>query len=291
MSNEEIVEQIQNGVDVTVNQERLWLKNKWIVYKLIRQKGLNDSDMEDDLAQQGFMGLINAATKYDIGGSVKFLSYAIPFINGAMFRYMGTAISPFHIPQYMRRRIRRYAEIQTEARVKGEELTDGQICEAIGISEDSFRSLRQTMERIRTYSLENAVPGGDEETSLLETIASDEDVEQLVINGESEKGLHKLLQTALSSLDEKTTEMIKCAYYMNFSKSSIARMMNCSQSYVGARIERGFRRIRLEYGEELVQYMDHIPEIIRQDMEDSGETGEFLEERREQEEECNLFLI
>lgn len=287
MSNEEIVEQIQNGVDVTANQERLWLKNRGIVYKMIRQKGLKNSDMEDDLAQQGFMGLINAATKYEIGGSAKFLSYAIPFINGAMFRYMGTAISPFHIPQYMRRRIRRYAELQTEARAKGEELTDGQVCEIIGISEDSFRSLQQTMERIRTYSLEDAIPGGDEETSLLETIASDEDVEQLVINGESEKGLHKLLQKALSSLDKRTAEMIKCVYYMNFSKSSIARMMNCSRSYIGTRIERGFRRIRLEYGDELVQYMDHMPEIICQDMEDSRIT----EERREQEEECNLFLI
>ena len=287
MTNEEIVEQIQNGVDVTANQERLWLKNRGIVYKMIRQKGLKNSDMEDDLAQQGFMGLINAATKYEIGGSAKFLSYAIPFINGAMFRYMGTAISPFHIPQYMRRRIRRYAELQTEARAKGEELTDGQVCEIIGISEDSFRSLQQTMERIRTYSLEDAIPGGDEETSLLETIASDEDVEQLVINGESEKGLHKLLQKALSSLDKRTAEMIKCVYYMNFSKSSIARMMNCSRSYIGTRIERGFRRIRLEYGDELVQYMDHMPEIICQDMEDSRIT----EERREQEEECNLFLI
>ena len=287
MSNEEIVEQIQNGVDVTANQERLWLKNRGIVYKMIRQKGLKNSDMEDDLAQQGFMGLINAATKYEIGGSAKFLSYAIPFINGAMFRYMGTAISPFHIPQYMRRRIRRYAELQTEARAKGEELTDGQVCEIIGISEDSFRSLQQTMERIRTYSLEDAIPGGDEETSLLETIASDEDVEQLVINGESEKGLHKLLQKALSSLDKRTAEMIKCVYYMNFSKSSIARMMNCSRYYIGTRIERGFRRIRLEYGDELVQYMDHMPEIICQDMEDSRIT----EERREQEEECNLFLI
>lgn len=291
MLNEEIVEQIQNGVDVTINQERLWLKNKGIVYKMIRRKGLKDSDMEDDLAQQGFIGLINAATKYEIGCGVKFLSYAIPFINGAMFRYMGTAISPFHIPQYMRRRMRRYAEIQTEARAKGKALTDGQVCEAMGISEDSFRSLQQTMERIRTYSLEDVIPGGDEETSLLETIASDEDVEQLVINGESEKGLHKLLQTALSSLDEKTAEMIKCAYYMNFSKSSIARMMNCSQSYVGTRIERGFRRIRLEYGKELIQYMDHVPEIIRKDMEDNGEVGEASEERREQEEECNLFLI
>ena len=184
-----------------------------------------------------------------------------------------------------------YAEIQTEARAKGKELTDEEVCKAIGISEDSFRSLQQTMRQIRTYSLEDTIPGGDEETSLLEAIASDEDVEQLVINGKSEKGLHKLLQTALSSLDEKTAEMIKCVYYMNFSKSSIARMMNCSQSYVGTRIERGFRRIRLAYGEELVQYMDHIPEIIRQNREDSRETSEFPEERREQEEECNLFLL
>lgn len=291
MSNEEIVEQIQKGVDVTANQERLWLKNKGIIYKLIKNKGLRDRTMEDDLAQQGFIGLINAATKYSGDGEANFLSYALPFINGAMYQYMGEAINPFYIPQYMRKRIRRYAEIQTEARTKGETLTDIQLCDAMKLSEDSLRNLMDTVERIKTYSLDDVIPNGDEESMLLDTIASGEDVEQLAINGESEKELHGLLQAALSSLDKKTAEMIKCVYYLNFSKTSIARMMNCSQAYVGTRIERGFRKIRIEYGDELIQYMDHIPKQAYESGIIEEESDEYPEERREQEEGCNLFLI
>lgn len=64
MSNEEIVKNIQNGTDVTLNQERLWNNNKGMVYKVIRRCGIHGEDIENDLAQQGFIGLINAAVKY-----------------------------------------------------------------------------------------------------------------------------------------------------------------------------------------------------------------------------------
>ncbi len=38
MSNEELVEQIQKGIDITINQERLWKQNKgfipiWCVFQ------------------------------------------------------------------------------------------------------------------------------------------------------------------------------------------------------------------------------------------------------------------
>ena len=58
MSNEEIVEQIQKGIEVTANQERLWKNNerfvRWVVRKYI---GACCKEDLEDFMQQGFIGL------------------------------------------------------------------------------------------------------------------------------------------------------------------------------------------------------------------------------------------
>ncbi len=47
--NEEIVEQIQQGIDVTANQERLWRKNQGFVRYIIRKAcGFVDDDLEQE---------------------------------------------------------------------------------------------------------------------------------------------------------------------------------------------------------------------------------------------------
>ena len=77
MSNEEIVEQIQKGIEVTANQERLWKNNERFVRWVIR-KYIGDccKDDQEDFMQQGFIGLISAAGKYRPENGAKFLTYA-----------------------------------------------------------------------------------------------------------------------------------------------------------------------------------------------------------------------
>lgn len=281
MSNEEIVMQIQGGVDVAKNQERLWLNNKGAVCRIIKSRGISGPDMED-LQQQGFIGLINAARRFDPDGEASFLSYAMPFIRGALYQYMASAYNFFHIPQYMRRRLKAYSRIMNEAAAAGRRLTDMEICSALDIGAPALRELYCTLDRISTYSLDEAIPGGDDESTLLDSIASDEDIEQLVISGVWEQERHNVLQKALSILDGKTREMIKCVYYLGFSLTSVGEMMNCSQSYVGSRIQRGFQKMRREYGRELAEFM--YPGFRYHEEEIPCAAEEAAEE-------CNMFLI
>lgn len=286
MSNEEIVKQIQSGVDITKNQERLWNNNKGMVYKIVRQCGA-DNDMAEDLAQQGFIGLINATRQYDPDGEALFITYAIPFIRGSVYRYMASTYNIFHIPQYMRKRLREYEKLMREAKDSGQKLSDDEICRSLSISGQALKDINNTLERISIYSLDETIPGGDEENTLLDSIASDENIEQLAISGLWEKELHETLQKAFTVLDEKTLEMIKCVYYLGFSKSSVAEMLHCSQVYVGSRIERGFKKIRDKYGTELADFM--YPGFRYQNEEDATQAGDKQADTSE--DDCNLFLI
>lgn len=78
MSNEEIVENIQKGIDVAVNQEQLWKKNrKFVQWQVRKLCGISERDSDfDDYEQEGFIGLLVAAAKYDKKRGAGFLTYA-----------------------------------------------------------------------------------------------------------------------------------------------------------------------------------------------------------------------
>lgn len=255
MSNEEIVKELQNGKDVTLNQERLWLKNKGMIYKIAKKccRGEYYSDISEDLAQQGFLGLINASVKYKEKGDAKFITYAIPFIRGAMYTYMANAYNIFRIPQYMRKRLRSYEALLNDTYSR--EMSDREICDLLSISYTELKELEKLHNRLQYYSSDAAIPGGDDEDCLIDTIASNENIEEIVLSAEWEKDLHSTMTKALSSLDDKTKQMIKCVYYLGYGNSKLARIMNCSSAYVGSRIERGLKKMRDAYGNELAEFI------------------------------------
>jgi len=280
MSNEEIVQELQDGIDVTLNQERLWLQNKGMIYKLVRQclHGDDFRNVHDDLAQQGFIGLINAATKYKQNGNAVFITYAIPFISGAMYSYIANTYNIFHIPQYMRKRLREYDVILNDPCYKN--ISDSEICEIMDISEKSLANLKITKSKIDYYSLDKCVPDGDE---TLYGITSDgTNGEDAVLDVEYKRELHNTLENALSILDKKTVQMIKCIYFLNYSKTKVATIMNCSETYVGCRIERAFSKIRNTYGEELAAFMEEGFTYKKETLNDCYDNYE---------DDGNLFLI
>lgn len=286
MSNEEIVKNIQNGINTTKNQECLWLNNRGMVYRIIRRCGIvgGDSGLADDLAQQGFIGLINAALKYNPDGNAGFLSYSIPFIRGAIYSYLASTYNCFHIPQYMRKRIRDYGKLMESGRSH----SDREICAILHLSGKQLGELKETLNRIRRFSLDESA--GDTDRRLMEYIASDEDMEDSVVYGVYEMELHKALGEALSILDDTTLEIIKCVYYMGFSRAKVAEMAGCSHACICSKIERGFQKIlKSRYRETLESFMWEGFRY-RHGLPDDGIAGAG-EGQQEDGRECNLFLL
>ncbi len=88
MTNEELVQLYQDGDKRAL--ERLLEANKGLVYK-VSMKFYTERDNaidQDDLVQEGRIGLIVAAEKYDINGDVPFASYAYYWIYQKMYRFM-----------------------------------------------------------------------------------------------------------------------------------------------------------------------------------------------------------
>jgi len=257
MSNEEIVEQIQRGIEVTANQERLWRNNegfvRWVVRKYI---GACCKEDLEDFMQQGFIGLVAAAGKYRPGAGMKFLAYAENYIKTSIFRYNGCNTSSVHIPEYLKTRMRKLAAFRLKYRAAFKrEPEPEEIQGALHISARALCHLERVLFNLRARSLDEYISEGGG-SSLLDLLSTDERIDELAGGSEYQRELHNELDAALRIMDRKTALMIRCVYYQGDSYARTAKVFGCSRQAVGERIKKGFYRIlHSEHREKLESFM------------------------------------
>ncbi|MDE7274235.1 MAG: sigma-70 family RNA polymerase sigma factor [Lachnospiraceae bacterium] len=257
MSNEEIVEQIQKGIEVTANQERLWKKNKGFVVRCIKKYVGSCSGQDfNDFLQEGVIGLVEAAHSFDIGKGAKFLTYAEYGIRKSVYRYNGLNTYMVRVPGYLKTRMRKLAAFKQEYREEFHRDPDPEeIQRTLCISYRSLCHLEKTMLNMSTKSLDEYI-SDDGGTSLLDLLSSDERVDALAGGSEYQRELHEELEAALSILDDKTALMIRCAYYQRKSYARTAEIFSCTRQAVDERIKKGFYKIlHSKYRRKLESFM------------------------------------
>lgn len=124
-----------------------------------------------DLIQEGNLGLIKAAGKYDFSTGYRFSTYAIWWIRQSIVRAIydkaRTIRLPVHLLETRNAFYKAYYRILKEA---GREPSPNEVAEAMGVSVDKVVSLILLIKE----PLPIDAPRGDEESSLADTLISEE---------------------------------------------------------------------------------------------------------------------
>lgn len=174
MTNEELVAQYQSGRKEALTE--LYTNNRRFIYKLALKYAPEDPSLQEDLLQEGFLGMMTAAERYDPAAGVKFFSYAAHWIQRSMCKYLenGELVRfPWQIKQSLR-------DLTKAERALSQALerrpTDEELAKAMGVTVNLVRSRKKTRHMFGALLMLDKPAGDDDDDSeeLIDLIPGDD---------------------------------------------------------------------------------------------------------------------
>lgn len=193
--------------------------------------GLPSQVEHADLISYGVFGLIDAIDKYDPERPVKFETYAISRIRGAIIDELR---SMDWIPRSVRSRAREVERAQSELEAKLQRTpTAAEVAKALEMSPQEYRATVGRLSNTSVLALDEATSsGGDrsESITLMDTLrdASAPDPARLMDSEETQY----LLARAIDQLPEREKFVLTLYYFENMTLAEIGAVLGVTESRI-----------------------------------------------------------
>jgi RNA polymerase primary sigma factor len=163
-----------------------------------------------DLVQEGGLGLMHAAERFDYRRGFKFSTYATWWIRQTIIRCIANTSKTIRIPVHMSDKIRQYKKVKTELSIElGREPTNKELGKAMKIAPDKIPHIKKAMTR-EPVSLD--LPIGED--LFLEDYVPD--TEAVSPHSKAmESLLHENVMNALSVLTDREQAIIRERFGLN----------------------------------------------------------------------------
>src|SRR5262245_13114219 len=197
-----------------------------------RASGLPSHVDESDLISYGLLGLIGAIERFDPDRDIKFETYAVARVKGAIIDELR---SLDWVPRSVRARARNVerAHVALEAKLQRAP-TDEEMAEKLEMSVDDFRGVLLEIANSSVLALDDlwtfTDPEGGSQISILDTIQ-----DPGAVDPESEAQAAELkdrLADAIESLPERERLVIALYYYENLTLREIGEVLDVTESRV-----------------------------------------------------------
>ncbi|GHU47151.1 RNA polymerase sigma factor WhiG [Spirochaetia bacterium] len=184
----------------------------------------------DDLVGFGVFGLLDAIEKFDPEKNVKFKTYAVTRIRGAIFDELR---SIDWVPRSVRQKTREIEETigSLEAQL-GRTATDSEIAGSLGVSESDYLKTMMKISGTSVLSLNDMWFSGDEndKVSIGDSIEAPSSLNPDVIVEKEE--IRKLIIQFIRDLPEKEQKILAAYYYEEATLKEIGKVLEITESRV-----------------------------------------------------------
>lgn len=184
----------------------------------------------EDLVSAGIMGLIKAVDQFDPSRQVKFETYAIALIRGAILELLR---SEDWVPRSVRDRVRHLERTYSalESRL-GRPPTEEEITEALGITLEEYHQLLCDAGRTNLISLDDLILGAQDAGEKLHVADVLSDSTADPVAEVEQREMCRLLAEAIDRLPERERLVIALYYYEGLTFREIGRVLGVSESRV-----------------------------------------------------------
>jgi RNA polymerase sigma factor for flagellar operon FliA len=187
---------------------------------------------EADLVSYGLLGLIGAIDRFDPDREIKFETYAVSRIRGAIIDELR---SLDWVPRSVRTRAREIERAIAELEAKlGRPPEDEEIAAKLGISEDEFRESLADISRTSIAALDElwspSSASGGEAVALIDTIEDPLAAEPQAEMAQTE--LREILAEAIARLPEREKLVVTLYYYEELTLREIGEVLGVTESRV-----------------------------------------------------------
>ncbi|MBQ3826459.1 MAG: RNA polymerase sigma factor WhiG [Spirochaetaceae bacterium] len=184
----------------------------------------------DDLVSFGQFGLLDAINKYDPEKNVKFKTYAVTRIRGAIFDELRQLD---WVPRSVRQKSREIEDTigSLEARL-GRTVTDSEIAQEMGISESEFQQTVMKVSGTSVLSLNDVWYSGDDSDhmSIGDSIEAPSSLNPDVIVERDE--VRRVIIEAINELPDKEKLVIILYYHEDLTFKEIGQVLEVSESRI-----------------------------------------------------------
>lgn len=195
----------------------------------------------EDLISAGVIGLIKSVDQFDPTRDVKFETYAIALIRGAILEMLR---EEDWVPRSVREKLKALdrAMYKLEGQL-GRPPTEQELAEALGTTTSEVSDLMVRMSRTNIYSLDDILPSGDSEDPIhfVELI-----VDESANTGEQVEGkeFRRLLAEAVDKLPDRERLVVALYHFEGLTFREIGGVLQVSESRVYQLHSQALNRLR-----------------------------------------------
>jgi RNA polymerase sigma factor FliA len=191
--------------------------------------GLPQNIEQADLVSYGVFGLIDAIEKFDLDRNIKFETYAINRIKGAIIDELR---SIDWVPRSVRAKARSVE--QAYAKLEAQLLrtpTDTEVAAEMGIAEGDLLNIYNQISFVGLVALDEMLSGGErgESTTLGDTIP---DKGEGPVAAYEVEEMKQILATAINRLGDREKIVLTLYYYENLTLAEIGEVLGVTESRV-----------------------------------------------------------